>query len=398
METVDRLERFRTLRARLDPAGDPAKAILERCYVDLRSSVSARLAAELSLAPTSMHLVIGGVGSGKTTELLVAQERLNLLPDTLALYLDVSKNHDVTKLVPGVVSLQVGLAIGEWAESHVVAINKQMAGSLRRLQGLAQGYSYEPDFDYEDRDLVSVPGILVPPDKLETTVAEIRDNIETILEVIRTQKKHIVVLLDGLDRLMNIPALEKIVENDIKALKVSGIGCALVGPLSALYGMDRTLDQRFDNMHYQAWLDPASTSNQAFLRSVLQKRIPEDAMDQQGVDALVHHSGGVLRDLLSLAQSACLEAYVGGADFIGLWEADTAIDVFGRKHMQGLRPNEINILRRVVNDGSFVHTSEDELALLMTRRVLEYRVNGRPRYAVHPTIVNFLREPVDVAV
>ncbi len=197
---------------------------------------------------------------------------------------------------------------------------------------------------------------------------------------------------------MNMPALEQIVENDIKALKVIGIGCALVGPLRALYGMDRAIVQRFDNMHYQPWRDPGSPDNNAFLRDVLRRRIPVDAIDQQGVDALVHHSGGVLRDLLSLAQSACLEAYMDGSDVIGLWQADTAIDSFGRKHMQGLRLNELEVLRRVVENGNFVHTSEDDLALLMTRRVLEYRVNGRPRYAVHPTIVKFLREPTEVAV
>lgn len=399
VESVDRLERFRALRARLDPAGDPAKALNDGAYVDQRGAVSARLAAELEIAPTSMQLVIGGVGSGKTTELLKTQDRLNRLPDTLAFYIDVSKRHDVATLAPGVVVVQVALAIGEWAKSNIVSDDdkKVLAGCLRRLGGLAQGYKYEPDyFGDEDGDWVHRPGLLVPPDKLDEDVREILEHLDSMLEIVRPHKKHIVVLLDGLDRLMNMQSLEQLVENDIKALKIAGIGCALVGPLRAQYGMDRTIVQRFDNMYYQPWRDPASADNQAFLQDVLRKRMPMDAMDQQGLEAIVHHSGGVLRDLLSLAQSACLEAYMGGSDVIGLWEADTAIDSFGRKHMQGLRPNELTILHRVVSDGSFVHTSEDELALLMTRRVLEYRVSGRPKYAVHPTIVNFLLEPAEV--
>jgi hypothetical protein len=60
--------------------------------------------------------------------------------------------------------------------------------------------------------------------------------------------------------------------------------------------------------------------------------------------------------------------------------------------MQGLRADEIEVLKRVRKKGAFVQTSEDDLALLMTRRVLEYRSNGRPRYAVHPTIEGFLDE------
>lgn len=109
----------------------------------------------------------------------------------------------------------------------------------------------------------------------------------------------------------------------------------------------------------------------------------------QGIAALVHASGGVLRDLLALAQAACVEAYLGGVEQIGAREVAVAIDTFGRKHLQGLRPAELEVLQRVRTKGSFVHTSEDDLALLMTRRVLEYR-NHHVRYAVHPTIRDLL--------
>ena len=105
----------------------------------------------------------------------------------------------------------------------------------------------------------------------------------------------------------------------------------------------------------------------------------------------VYGSGPCL-DLLTLAQSACVEAYLDGADRVGKAEAVAAIDTFGRKHLQGLRPAEIEALQRVRTKASFVHTSEDDLALLMTRRVLEYRTDGQLRYAVHPSIVELLEE------
>jgi hypothetical protein len=100
----------------------------------------------------------------------------------------------------------------------------------------------------------------------------------------------------------------------------------------------------------------------------------------------------VLRDLIALAQLACLETYLDGSELVGLYQAVSAIDSFGRKHMQGLRSKEIEVLQRVRTAGAFVQTSEDDLALLMTRRVLEYRINARPHYAVHPTIAPFLAE------
>lgn len=117
-----------------------------------------------------------------------------------------------------------------------------------------------------------------------------------------------------------------------------------------------------------------------------------EALDAPGIDSLVDASGGVLRDLLSLAQAAMVEAYMDGGDSVGSHEVDDAVDAFGRKHLQGLRPPELEVLQRVRTHGTFVQTSEDDLALLMTRRVLEYRSHNLPRYAVHPTIEGLLRD------
>jgi hypothetical protein len=49
------------------------------------------------------------------------------------------------------------------------------------------------------------------------------------------------------------------------------------------------------------------------------------------------------------------------------------------------------VLHQVRAKGTFVQTSEKDLALLATRRVLEY-ANGKPRFAVHPTIEPLLAQ------
>jgi hypothetical protein len=200
-------------------------------------------------------------------------------------------------------------------------------------------------------------------------------------------------MLDGLDRMTDIQAFEQIVINDVKALSSLGVGVVLVGPLRVMYGLERTVTERFDSFHYQPWIDVRqASSDHLFLTEVLRKRVPVHAFSEPGVDEIVFASGGVLRDLLTLAQSACVEAYLGGADRVDLTEVAAAIDAFGRKHLQGLRPAELEVLQRVRTKGSFVQTSEDDLALLMTRRVLEYRNQSQLRYAVHPTIEKLLQE------
>jgi hypothetical protein len=389
LPSQDRLERFRAARAKLDPAGDPADA-MERFYIDSSRSVNARIAAELAIAPASSHLLVGGVGSGKTTELLATQRRIATIPDTAALYVDVTKRHDIARMTPGALLAQVGLALADQLQHlgpspQVQAAHHLAHGSWQYPDWVDDEPNYFPGGDY-------VPGILVSPEQVAANVHRARMVLDGLLQRVRLKTPHVVVMLDGLDRIADLPAFEQLVIQDVKALSSLGVGVVLVGPLRALYGLDRVLIQRFDSLQIQPWIDVSrDAAGHDFLASVLTTRAGE-AFDAPAIEPLVAGSGGVLRDLLSLAQSALVEAYMDGADHVGSHEVDDAVESFGRKHLQGLRPAELEVLQRVRTHGSFVQTSEDDLALLMTRRVLEYRTENQPRYAVHPTIEGLLRE------
>lgn len=393
----NRLARFRELRARLDPAGDPARAFADGLYVAVPGSVSARLAAELAVAPTSAHLLVGGVGSGKTTELLAIERQLNELGDIRAFYVDVTKHHDITKMIPGALILQAALVIALAASRETKDEDKQAVASqtLAYVTHLAHGY-WEAHEEWPDDDDggTRIPGVLVHPNPLDQTVLTVRSHLRNLQKLIGTDWAHSVVLLDGLDRMTDLAGLEKVIQNDVKALRDLGIGTVLVGPLRAVYGIDRSLLEHFVSHQYQPWIDPTRASDGLLLLSAaLRRRLPEDAMDEAALETLVRNSGGVLRDLMSLAQSACVEAYMNGSDLIAKPHADAAVDAFGRKHLQGLRPAEIEVLQRVRTVGAFVQTSEDDLALLMSRRVLEYVGSKEERrYVVHPTIAPFLKQ------
>jgi len=383
----DRLERFRALRAKLDPAGDPVDA--GSFYIDSPNAVSSRIAAELELAPASSHLLVGGVGSGKTTELLAIERRMAAIDDVATFYIDVSKRHDIAKMMPGAVVAQVGLSLAEQLEK-----TGPTSPSIQAARDVAFGSWQAPDpYDEDDGgELYRVPGILTPPDQVAENVQRARFPLEGLLHMVRLRVRHIVVILDGLDRIADLQAFDQLVHHDVMTLTSLGVGVVLVGPLRALYGLDRVLVQRFDSFHYQPWIDVSKNrAGRDFLSTVLTTRAA-DAFDPPAIDPLVAGSGGVLRDLLSLAQSALVESYMNGADRVGSHEVDDAIEAFGRKHLQGVRPAELEVLQRVRTSGVFVQTSEDDLALLMTRRVLEYRTDKQPRYAVHPTTDLLLNE------
>ena len=356
LQRKDRLERYRKLRSQLDPTGDPAQAIASS-YVTSPSSVSTRIAGELALSPASSHLLVGGIGSGKTTELLAVQAQLPQIDEGMrAVYLDISTDNDIAEMTWTWIVVEVGMTLASMAADRgAIAAANEYRRALRDADG--------------------------PP------------SLESLLAALLTPSEHLVVLLDGLDRMRDMQAFDRAITPAMKMLNDLGVGMVVVGPLRALYGLDRTMTDSFDSIHYQPWIDTAnSTDGRAFLVNVLNRRVPDDTFSPDAIRAIVGASGGVVRDLLALAQSACVEAYLGGADQVGEREAAAAIDAFGRKHMQGLRSEEIGVLQRVRNKASFVETSERDLALLMTRRVLEYRTEGRPRYAVHPTIETFLAQ------
>jgi hypothetical protein len=114
--------------------------------------------------------------------------------------------------------------------------------------------------------------------------------------------------------------------------------------------------------------------------------LPDDACER-----LVDFSGGVLRDLLRLAHQAGDEAYVDGADRIAVVHVQRAADAFGRSLMLGLDEGAIRELQEIRTTGRFVQISEQDLALLITRRILDYQdASGELRYAVHPTLAPLL--------
>jgi hypothetical protein len=190
----------------------------------------------------------------------------------------------------------------------------------------------------------------------------------------------------------NHEAFTQVVEQDIAALKSAGIGAVLVGPPRSMAGFGRLDADRFDYLHIQAPVDVMhDTSGVQFLLNVLQRRAGPGILTSGAALQLVSFSGGVLRDLLSLAKAAGDEAYLQGAETIDMTHVAIAASNFGRSLMIGLKPEEIDTLKHLHTTGGFVRTSEDDLALILTRRILEYR-SPMARYSVHPTIAPLLEQ------
>lgn len=364
---TDRLQRFRRYIERLDAAADPRFTIERGLYVPPSArSIADEVAGRLELQPASAHLIAGGIGSGKTTQLLMAAQRLRALPDMQAIYIDVSASQDLGKLRKGVLVALAGLELAKLLPDDMSAPVQDAMGFLR--EWAVQGHGYD-----QSRP---APPVLGSGEGLA---------LKNLTAALRNRVPHITLLVDSLDRVAEMGQFESIVREDVALLRALGIGVVLVGPLKLLYGTWRPIAAPFDKLHQVSWVDPEEAAGQDFLMRVLRARSPENVLSDQGAARLVEVSGGVLRDLIGLARDAGEEAYLAGDETIGQVHADAAADAFGRTLMLGLVGDDLATLQRVRAHGSFVPVSDRDLALLMTGRVLEYR-NGRTRYAVHPTI------------
>jgi Cdc6-like AAA superfamily ATPase len=393
----------------LDPAASPQKALRDTTYIEPPSrSLATRLVTGLQLAPVSTHLVVGTIGNGKSTELMVAARRMREIEDTHAFYIDVAQHHDLSKGLRGVLLALAGLKLGDLLKDNG---DKAVAKIITRFKDWAYDHlefepydpfedDYEPDDPGEPGRYVKKRGVLRPPDPLsDSEIQRQIKSLKTLKQALPESKRHVVLFFDSLDRLSDVDRFRQVVLEDVRALQAAGLGVVLVGPPRVLYGPHRSIVDLTDQHHMQLAFDismkptfgfddstaPSDPSSFEFLDKVLLRRTDDGVLPSQQRASLISWSGGVLRDLLSLARGAFEEAYLEGDDQVGEDHINQAADRFGRSMMLGLRDGELAKLKQLAQRGSFVPTTDDDLALIETRRVLE--VSGlKTRYIVHPTI------------
>ena len=163
-----------------------------------------------------------------------------------------------------------------------------------------------------------------------------------------------------------------------------------------MVGSDRALTDLFDRTHYLLATDPQSDEGMPFLCDVLRRRDGErKLLSAECLPALARASGGNLRDLIALAKRSAEEAYAVGHPRITLEDVRNAANAFGRTLALGLDDDQVKILKRVAQSGTFVIRGERELSLLETRRVLMYEGT---RWAVHPTLAPLLEAIPELSV
>ena len=389
----DRFRKFLTALS-LAPPSDPDGAT--DVYVKRPDLAAAeQIAARLEIDPASSHLLVGGIGCGKTTQLYLIERRLRAVGDVRPIYVDVAVSHDLQKMRPGVLFALTGLAIaaglqrpqGPVAEAVTTFVEWAHGTNATRefpVAGIAP-----PPVDLNSSEWR--PGILTPPNQFEGDLASMMRPFRLLVLAAVQSVPHVVMLFDSLDRLTARPDFIASIQPDIDAFASSGVGVVVVAPLSVMFGPGRIVLDRFTSLHRVPAVDPRSLDGGSFLAEVLRRRLPEDVLRLLARDRIISSSGGVLRDLLWLTHNAVQNAYVSGKDTVDVDHVDIAAEALGRQLLYGVPDDKIKILQGVRGSSDFTPVSEAEIDLVAFRQIVEYLAGGRPRYVVHPAIEPLLR-------
>lgn len=377
--------------ARLNPAPRAEPAALSEYVAPPGRSTADELAVRFDLDPASSVLVVGWIGTGKTTQLLAAQRNLASTPGVIAHYVDVSTRHDLADVKPGVLLALAGIecAVPPNAKPEVAKAAESFgdwAMAVPRETPLDEYFANH--YDHEPVHVEKRPQILKPPapsgiPEVEQRIAELRT-----LASEQPDGRRPIFFFDSLDRLGDAGQFRMFVKEDLQALRAAGVGAAIVGPPRVLYAADRTEIDLFDKFLEVPIIDGTQGSKgEEFLLEVLRKRAPTTVLPDASARKVVELSGGVIRDLIAIARGAGEEAYLSGVDTISPEHVITAADRFGRSLLLGVREGELQALRKVSPSRPFVPTTEADLSLLQSRRIL---LLPGGRHVVHPSVARVI--------
>jgi hypothetical protein len=347
--------------------------------------------------------LVGGIGSGKTTELWLTSKVLKRHEDAINILIDLAEITELNQLNPGAVLIAIGIQLYRKIKKPR---SEDVTLAFKKLQELAQGTTkwvapdefdpgFDPDLDFdEEPGLVPVhtPGLLKPRfPAIQREVAEVLDSVKKIATPLLGSDAQITVIIDGLDRLIQPDRFRQFAEQDLRALRGTQISLIVAAPLLLWFDKSRFLQDYFDEVkHLPAAISDPDESD--FLNQILVRRGAADLMDEHEISDISRFSGGVLRDLITLARTSAEAAYREDKDRIDASHVRSAVRQLGKRYLVGLGITHRHRIRRLMENDEFLLENPVSKELLVNRQVLEYLSNGRDSFAVHPALKEVLQE------
>jgi hypothetical protein len=410
----DRRQVYRPFLERLNPIAVPRDLLARDLIVapahDPRDAaqppIHASLATSAELTRGIQIAVVGGIGSGKTTELALTHKLLKRHADAVSIFLDIANYADLNELNTGAILASMGIALAVYQKQRKSGSEPtgEAKSAYEKLRELAYGTtqwidpdSVEPEpMDYDDGGpdwvRVKVPGLIkLRLPALKREVKDVKELLHRIASPLLEADAQITFLIDGLDRLIKADRFREYAEQDLRALRGTKITVIVAAPLLLWYDESRFLQDYFDVVKH---IPAAAPAESAFLVEILERRGALELMGRKEIASIVKYSGGVLRDLLTLARSSAEYAYHDDQDRIGRQHVRAAIKQLGNRYLAGLGKTQRLRLKQLASNEEFRIDDPTSRELLVNRQVLEHFSNGREFFGIHPALAKVLPKSV----
>ncbi len=433
-------------------AFDPMRPLTDQdqsLYVRRTDDVAAGFARQFLFPKQHKVLVLGAVGSGKSTEIyrLAQQHRLSE-PNPVVGVLDLTTHFEVAKLEPIQVLVVLALAMlrlvpdaGRQPSSEVA----NLANAYAELQGRPSSAAseIEPHLQKLARGLLVLVGrgaevfagaellpesvlqagadalvqaaplrrLSVPkvPPGLDVNERRVTQVTEAVNSLVRWTRRS----LDNRPLTLFVDGLDKIPEPD-DAHRMFGCGildqfqASLVLAAPLVLRIDPTMTHAFRRLYLGNFRVLASQAQDGLfpdeigqMRSIFRLRVVEQGIDPESaivggcgsdglLDRLILASGGLSRDFIHLCRLAVEHgSTTGSANPLSDAEVSAAIEELRKRYLYALDAERLGILQATRN--SEVRQSGAEAdRLLNSNHVLCYG-NGDPLYRPHPLILDYLQ-------
>ena len=249
--------------------------------------------------------------------------------------------------------------------------------------------------------------------KFERNTSELVSQLDIIAAVLQAAtKKTILVIIDDLDKL-ELSVVRPIFRDNIKTLCLPGFHIIYTIPMATLRDKDilPTIQTETNNQLVSMPVLKLFTKDECrnpnavpnpevmdILCEILHKRTPDYLLDRQTAEKMIRYSGGVLRELIRIANGCCriclrlIRRDPTRAIVINEAILEEAVNKLRNEFSLPLGKVDYEILPKVYADLMPDDPTQKEfLALLHGLHVLEYR-NRRPWYDVHPIVVELLTD------
>ncbi len=366
-----------------NPAASPEQSISQGLLDTGTANLFLNIAARAEVEPGSAQVLLGGIGTGKTTQLMLAAENLRQR-NAHPFYAEVSKFTDLNEAGPGTLAAIVA------AELMSLRQGKKIPDPDKRaLNEFAHGRWVEPEPPDDDMglDAIFVRGRLrqsIP--QAVRAVGLIERHLKTAIASLALQD--IVFFFDGMDRIENPETFWATVEPDLALFRRLQISIVVVAPWALAFRSDERLRQVFDRVHE---LRLYQTEVSDSMRNILSIRDKHKLLGEASLLRVCEFSGGIVRDLIMLARDAGEQAYLQGEPVIDLSHVAFATRNLGKSYSIGLDPAQAKRLKRIgTGTSEFSPSAPGDLVLLLSGRVLHRTPTA---FQVHPALWSILLGP-----